>query len=77
MYCNGAWLLLQLLHLNKATCILVNDLESLLDVVGGLRGKANRVEEGLEVEGVGGCNANMKDICLLCNLQVTHNATTA
>lgn len=42
--------LLQLILLNKAALVLVDDGEGLLDVVGGLAGHAARLEELLVVE---------------------------
>lgn len=44
--------LLELILLNEATVVLVNDGEGLLDLIGGLAGQAACLEEGLVVEGV-------------------------
>ncbi len=44
--------ILQLILLNEATLVLVNDKEGLLDVLGGLCTQANLGEEAFVVEGV-------------------------
>lgn len=49
------WVSLQLLLLNEATVVLVNDGESLLDIIRGLGWQANLGEEGLVVKGVSSC----------------------
>lgn len=48
-------LLLQLLLLNEAAVVLVNDAEGLLDLIGRLGGQADLSKEGLVVEGLGIC----------------------
>lgn len=44
--------LLELILLNEATLVLVNDVEGLLHVIAGLAGQANLGKERLVVEGV-------------------------
>lgn len=52
--------LLQLLLLNEAAVVLVNDGEGLLHIIGALAGQAARLEELLVVEGVGSWNAHKR-----------------
>lgn len=47
--------LLQLILLNEATLVLVNDSEGLLDVIGALASQADLSKEVLVLEGVSGC----------------------
>lgn len=47
------WCLLQLILLNEATLVLVNDGEGLLDVIGGLGSQADLSKELLVLERVG------------------------
>lgn len=47
--------LLQLILLNEATLVLVNDSEGLLEVIGGLASQADLCEEVLVVERVSSC----------------------
>lgn len=47
--------LLQLILLNEATLVLVNDGKGLLDVIGGLACQADLSKEVLVLEGVGSC----------------------
>lgn len=47
--------LLQLILLNEATLVLVNDGKGLLDVIGGLGCQADLSKELLVLEGVGSC----------------------
>lgn len=47
--------LLELILLNEATLVLVNDVEGLLHIIAGLAGQANLGKESLVVEGVSSC----------------------
>lgn len=52
--------LLQLILLNEATLVLVNDCEGLLEVIGGLASQADLCEEALVVERVSSCGETEK-----------------
>lgn len=54
--------LLELILLNEATVVLVNDGEGLLDLIGGLAGQAACLEEGLVVEGVSSWRTHVSTI---------------
>lgn len=51
---------LELLLLNEAAVVLVNDPEGFLYIIGRLAGQARHLEESLVVERFGGCKANNK-----------------
>lgn len=57
------WHSLQLILLNEATLVLVNDSEGLLDVICGLASQADLGEEILVLERVGSCEETQEGIC--------------
>lgn len=57
--------LLQLLLLNEATVVLVNDFEGLLDIIRGLASQAACGEELLVVEGVSSCSTSSNIVSTL------------